>query len=637
MRELTAEAKCILSLIKAKRSFLLSGGAGSGKTYTLVEVIRELNHLEPSKNIACITYTNAAADEIRDRANCRRLSVSTIHDFLWDNIKRYQVELKQILRELIRSDDPIYKSFSIADGILVEDSLFDDLKDGVQYREYIRIIEGVVSHDEVLILASLMFDRYPKLCRMVKDSYPFIFVDEYQDTSPLVIKLLLDSFPTAPNCCVVGFFGDAMQAIYPGSVGGLQQRVETGTLVEVKKKQNRRNPRCVIDLANQLRSDGLVQHPSDDVTAPNMVGNIVREGVIRFIYSASPELDPVRQLLAWELDGVKELNLTHNLIAAKAGFASLMDIYDGDKILDFVRRIKQYIKENPNEIDPGIMTFGEVVDFLRAGKTAQALKHVSPTKSMQLYMEEHPSAQQSVWGTQYDEISKLYVSKDQLLDDVKDETDDKSRPGSQRDDLIQHLFRIQKCIHAYKLGRYNEFIRLTDFKMHSIRDKVHIQTAVNALENDSTMSIGDAIEWAQKYGIVQIDDRLIRFKNHKKYIYDRVIPVSFSEFQNLYDYLEGHTPFSTQHKTKGREYPKVLVVLDNGGWNNYNFKQLFEDDGSESVRERTAKIFYVCCTRAIEELAVFFHDPSKKVIDKAKEWFGSENVINLDLKGSQVD
>lgn len=45
-------------------SFLLSGGAGSGKTYSLVQVIGELLRTDLSAFIACITYTNAAVREI---------------------------------------------------------------------------------------------------------------------------------------------------------------------------------------------------------------------------------------------------------------------------------------------------------------------------------------------------------------------------------------------------------------------------------------------------------------------------------------------------------------------------------------------------------------------------------------------
>ena len=116
----------------------------------------------------------------------------------------------------------------------------------------------------------------------------------------------------------------------------------------------------------------------------------------------------------------------------------------------------------------------------------------------------------------------------------------------------------------------------------------------------------------------------------KTYVYDRVRTVKYSEFQKLYEYLEGRTPFSTQHKTKGTEFDRVLVVLDNAGWNNYNFESVFTGVArSESVKSRSQKIFYVCCTRAKEELAVFYYQPNANVISKAQEWFGTDNVIRI--------
>lgn len=632
MNELSAETQSILDLARGKQCFLLSGGAGSGKTYTLVETIRSLMKLEPSSRIACITYTNAAADEIRDRADSRSLWVSTIHDFMWEQIKRHQNELKQILRELIRSEDPDHNRFILSGGdTVVEDDLFNDLVEGIQYREYVKIRDGIISHDEVLILAYKMFEHYPKLCRIVGDRHTHIFVDEYQDTSPLVVKILLDLIRAVASNCVVGFFGDAMQAIYPGTVGSLHERVEIEQLTEVKKEQNRRNPRLVITLANQLRNDGLVQHPSDDPKAPNMIDGVVREGVIRFMYSSAASLESIREQLGWEVEGSKELNLTHNLIAEQAGFDKLMEVYDGDKILAFVQRIKDYLKANPDVINLDGMTFGAVVDALQTGRTGSELNKVSPTTAMQTYIDEHLNDLQMARATPYEQISHLYVSKDQLLDDTKDAPDATSRPGSQIDDLIRHLNRIQNCIHAYKTKQYAEFIRLTDFRLRSIVDKASLRDAIETLTSDSNILIGEAIEQAATVGLVQKDDRLIHFQEQKAYVYNRVSLLPFSEFQKLYAYREGHTPFSTQHKTKGREYRRVLVVLDNGGWNNYNFKYLFEGGGSESVRERTSKIFYVCCTRAMEELVVFYQNPTESVISKAKEWFGEDNVLNLDV------
>ncbi|MGR5879170.1 hypothetical protein ACT7DO_07340 [Bacillus pacificus] len=68
--------------------------------------------------------------------------------------------------------------------------------------------------------------------------------------------------------------------------------------------------------------------------------------------------------------------------------------------------------------------------------------------------------------------------------------------------------------------------------------------------------------------------------------------MKYQEFQNLFKYLEGFTPFSTQHKIKGEEFDNVLVILDNGKWNKYNFEYLFCNRvDKRRVLERSQKIF----------------------------------------------
>ena len=157
-----------------------------------------------------------------------------------------------------------------------------------------------------------------------------------------------------------------------------------------------------------------------------------------------------------------------------------------------------------------------------------------------------------------------------------------------------------------------------------------MQKSINELIDVGDKTIEQIITEANEKGICLIDDNLLKFINQKEYVYNRVKNIRFSEFQKLYDYLEGATPFSTQHKTKGDEFSNVLVILDNGKWNQYNFESLFLNSGTESVLERTQKIFYVCCTRAKENLAVYYHNPKPVVIEKAKELFGADNVVCLD-------
>ena len=209
----------IMQHIHDGHHFILSGGAGSGKTYTLVQVIKQIIREYPTSLIACITYTNAAVREIESRVNHNNLRVSTIHDFLWDCIGNFQKELHDSIVELI-NDGAISVSGNVNLPISTDFFVQNEELKPIQYKEYLHVSDGVISHDEVLKVAKYMFNHYPKLRDVVKGSYPFILIDEYQDTSPLVIEILLHSFDEDDKRrTIIGFFGDTMQAIYDDGVG----------------------------------------------------------------------------------------------------------------------------------------------------------------------------------------------------------------------------------------------------------------------------------------------------------------------------------------------------------------------------------------------------------------------------------
>lgn len=613
--ELEAEVLEILSHIDNGNNFLLSGGAGSGKTYSLVQLINQLFLKNSKEKIACITYTNAAVKEIKERVNHTNLTVSTIHDFLWGNIKHFQKELKQSLIELINDDESKIKNPEEAP---VSDHYFDEIENGIQYKEYLKIKEGIISHDESLILANHLFKNYPKLCDILKDTFGFIFIDEYQDTKKNVVEIFLTHLKRSDKKNTIGFFGDSMQSIYDDGIGNLNDY--KNDIKEVQKTQNRRNPQSIIELANKLRTDDLTQEPSRDMTAPNMDNEIVKNGDIKFYHSNSDDMDLIKDKIGWDFSNSTEtkiLHLTHNLIATNADFKNLMEIYGGDKIISFKNRIKKHIKDNSIDIDFSKNTFGEVVKKLQAGKTGKDLNKVTPTKIMKEFINSHLDLYNFAETQNYESFSKIYLDKDQLISDDK------------KDDLIKHLFKIQNNIFLYKNRNYNEFIRKTEYDINCIADRVKLEKHIELLINTKDKTIEKIINEADKHGIHKKDDKFELFVSEKEYIYNQVKKIKFSEFQNLYNYVENYTPFSTQHKTKGNEFDNVLIILNNGDWRHYDFKKLFIGGASETIENRTQKIFYVCCTRAKENLAVFFHNPSQDVINEAKKWFGDGNIKKI--------
>lgn len=625
---LEQEVTDILEHVEGGRNFLLSGGAGSGKTYSLIHVIREIIRKHPSTRIACMTYTNAAAKEISERIDHPNLEIGTIHDFLWGIIKPFQIELRKVVADLHNDEEDNrirYTGTNIA---------ADELQDvRIEYKEYVTARSGIISHDEVIAISEALFARYPKLSHITQSMYPFILIDEYQDTSPDVVKILLDHFMLSKKRAIIGFFGDSMQSIYDKTVGDLNDFLGAGKVHEVVKKANRRNPLTVINIANAVRNDGLVQHPSNDDSAPNMADSQVKVGVVQFVYSNNPNFDTneVRDGLGWDftdVENVKELNLTHNLNAPRAGYRELMEIYDKDKILDYKQRITKYIKAQGIVEDYSEKTFGEVVDALV--ESAVNKNPVLPTAGMQSFIDEHPELMASARAQNFGVFRKLFVSKEQLIDDKKDNENDTGSTRSTRDDLIKHLFSIQSILHLYSCGEVSEFLKKTDLKVRSLTDKQRLRDAVTRLQEMSDCSIGEVLDFCHSSGLRRLDDRIEVFKTTKPYLYDRLINVRYGEFIKLFEYLEGRTPFSTQHKVKGDEFEKVFVALDNGNWTHYNFEYLFSEGGTASVLERSRKIFYVCCTRAREELIVYFNRPSAVSIEKAKLWFGEDNVFCID-------
>ncbi|MED3023123.1 MULTISPECIES: UvrD-helicase domain-containing protein [Bacillus cereus group] len=634
--QLEDEVSQIFQCIKSNQNFLLTGGAGSGKTYSLVNVIKKIIFDNPSLRISCITYTNTAVREIEGRINHENLRVSTIHDFLWDSIKNFQKEMKQGLIYLINSEDSRIKIPNYDE--LIQDSYFSELENGIQYKEYNQIKNGIISHDEVLELANYMFKTHPLLCDLLKDKYQFIFIDEYQDTSSLVIEIFLKHIRQGKKKNVIGFFGDSMQSIYDEGIGSLEEYILSGDVQEIRKKQNRRNPKVVIELANRLRVDKLIQEPSSDKQAPNMYNGLVKEGSIKFLYSAINDLELVKSsefFRDWDFNNpkqTKELNLTHNLIAAKAGFTELMEIYDKDPIISFKNDLLNKIKQDTNEKKENILndtniTFEEVTKLYPIQNKKKELK-----KEL---IQENPNTNvlyEQLKDCPFSTVKKIYLNKDALIDDKKQDRNDDGKKGSKRDNLIKHLFKIQTLIQLYKEKKYNDFIRKTEFSITSISKKREIKTIIDTIEKMSNQTIEKVINFAHESGLCRKDDDFTRFVEKNKYLFNRVSKVKYQEFQNLFKYLEGFTPFSTQHKIKGEEFDNVLVILDNGKWNKYNFEYLFCNRiDKRRVLERSQKIFYVCCTRAKENLIVFYNNPNDGVIEKAKEWFGENNVHRIEM------
>ena len=114
--------------------------------------------------------------------------------------------------------------------------------------------------------------------------------------------------------------------------------------------------------------------------------------------------------------------------------------------------------------------------------------------------------------------------------------------------------------------------------------------------------------------------------------------VPYREVIELVKFVDGSTPFVTQHSVKGAEFENVLVVLG-GGWNHYNWPQLLELLETAAITAKNAKgfyrarnLFYVSISRPKKRLAVLATQTmSPTALQAATRLFGTANVHALEL------
>lgn len=634
-RILEPEVEKIFELIRSEKNFILEGGAGSGKTYSLISIIEKISIEEPQKTIVCITYTNNAVAEIKSRIVNDKLQVATIHDFIWKLIKKFQKEIKECLVELILDDSqPI---FLAPDGVSNERIAISKCLDSVHidYGEWYSMNKNdfnsdkvYISHNHILILAEKMFSRYRKLCGILVDTANYIFVDEYQDTSPLVIKILLEHLSKIDKKNIVGFFGDSMQAIYDSGVGN----IDSYDLVKIQKVQNRRNPQKIIDLANKFRNDGMKQELSDDLKAPNMENGIGIQGTVKFIYGSGIDyLDDFRNsklYIELEFDNpikTKELRLTHKLNSKMAGFSKLFELYNSDLIVNLIKKINEEIKRK--KIGTCGKTFEDLVEefkiVVKKGGNL-ILDEINSKPELQ-------SSYEEIKNYSFQEvINKSKVNKDSLLSYKFNGLSGKYEAGTDRDRILKRLDLVYELFNLYKTGKHNDFLRITKFKITSQEDKNTLARVMTEISNDE-ITIEKVIEIVEKNGIILKDDLFDKFiKNQGYYLWSRLKRLLFQEYVNSIAYLREYVSVITQHKVKGSEYENVLVLLDNGKWNQYNFNFLFTRESTNvNVQNRTKKLFYVAITRAMKNLIIYMPSNDIQIIEQAKEYFEESDIIDV--------
>lgn len=610
----------------APRSFFVYAAAGSGKTRSLkraLEVFRAQYgdaYRRAGSRIAVITYTRAAAQEITDRLGEDPLfPISTIHSFCWTLIGPHPTDIRAwLLTTLPGTLAEIAEKQAkgrAGQASIDRDRAMKAIERRLEYLSVPRTFTynpngdnfgaDSLSHAEVLAIAAAFITTKPAMQAVVVNSYPFLLIDESQDTTKGLIAALFHLADVQGARFALGLLGDTMQRIYGDGQADLGTVIPAGWASPVKR-MNHRSGRRIVQLGNAIRAgaDGQTQLARDDSI----------EGVVRFFVARSdtgdkPALERrihARMKIVCADDGwdgptedVKTLTLEHHMAASRRGFASMFGALDADKSLSTGLRQGSL---------PGLRLFSERVAPLLAASDAgedfaimNLLREACPlVKTKALAESETPA----------DPLRAPRAAVTALLELRR------SNPDLTFLDVLQ-------CVADHRL--FEVPVSLAPFLE---RDAPGTETADVAQTED------EAVE-ENADGESSVIKGLEAWRAFLSQPYRQIVPFA--------EYVADQGPYGTHQGVKGLEFERVLVIMDDTDAKGFLFsyeklfgtKPLSDTDlkraatGEETGADRTRRLLYVTATRAEKSLALvgYTDDPAALAIAVVKNgWFSADEV-----------
>lgn len=592
------------------RSFIMKAGAGSGKTTSLIKGLSSAIQIHGDKlkrtrqRIACITYTEIAAGEIwRDVGSDPLVHVSTIHSFMWLLAKPFQNDIRVwVSGRIVEKIDVLEEKRATYTPRVQQRTKDKDARDlerlrrqseriatvkGFRYGTGSNYAKGILGHDDILKLVSYLISERPLFRTLLARQFPFVFVDESQDTTPAIVQALkaVEREPGVTFC--LGFFGDPMQRIY---VTGTGQVEAEPTWVNIPKPENFRCSTKVLNLANAIRRDGddLVQTPGQRLGPEGIIPT--PEGSAHlFILPADETRDAnlvrVREWMAtrtgddyWRSGDddqarVKLLVIVHQMAARRLGFG---DLYAA---LNF---------KAPSAFKDGFLDGS-------AWPISSCVKFLIPIAIA------HTNGQQL-------EVMRLIREYSLLLDK-------ESLGGASVAERLKVLGELVASITAGIVGHSGATIGDLLKQVNSSDLLVLDPRLVSYLDPNAVIPVQPEPEAGENN-----DDDIQEERETDKEMasMDAFLACPASQLLPYHTYISERSPFWTQQGIKGAEFDRVLVVLDDAESNHFQFSyekylgleepsdndQKHMDAGEETTMDRTRRLFYVSCTRALKDLAV---------------------------------
>ena len=273
---------------------LILAGAGSGKTRVLTHrsaYLMDEKGVNPW-NILAITFTNKAAQEMRERVDklvgfgSESIWVSTFHSACVRILRRHIDNLgydtnftiydtddqKSLMKDVCRKmniDTKIYKERSLLaqishakDELLTPDDMemkaagdYNMKKVASVYREYQAALRknNALDFDDLIVKTVELFEKCGAVLEYYQERFKYIMVDEYQDTNTAQFKFISLLAQRYQNLCVVG---DDDQSIYKfrganiGNILGFEHVFPDARVIRLE--QNYRSTRNILNAANQV-------------------------------------------------------------------------------------------------------------------------------------------------------------------------------------------------------------------------------------------------------------------------------------------------------------------------------------------------------------------------------------------------
>lgn len=593
------------------QNFFLFAGAGSGKTRTLVEVLRRITGVvehetgrqyakrlrSRGQSVRVITYTKNATAVVLGRLGENYLTeISTIHAFCWELIKGFDEDIREAL--LARIDKKLEEAKAHALGKKRGETDTDRKKYAELEEEAgaIRATEvfiyhpdrntygpGALAHQHVIDAAAWLIQQRPTLQRILADRHPLILIDESQDTMKGILDSLFALSKAYPGAITLGLLGDHRQRIYADGHDDLPSHVPDDW-ARPALQMNHRSQKRIVNLINDIWGadiEGRTQPKTGVRQFPRTEKN---GGTVR-IFVGDTQKEPEEKMRlegefaklmadetgspAWEVDvrDYKTLALEHKLAAKRGGFFAA---YDAMNLLD-----PDAASPKPN---------GD-----RSG----------------------PSMVRPLLGA----ISDLAtcVRPDLSLNEF----------------AAMDVFRREGVL--AKLPELDEERRVALDKIHDAAMKFAAATALDSA------TVREVLMPVLEADLFDADRRLLQAyqdrsapppepanksqeqdEDRRKRGWHALFNTSWKEIARYRAYLNGEVELATHQVVKGSEFKHVMVVMDDEDAGGFLFaydkvvggEELSEGDrkniekGKETTIDRTLRLLYVTCSRAEESLAL---------------------------------